>query len=166
MALAIVLLSGAGVLVRSFVKIVSAETSVRDPENVLVGSMRLPSDKYPSPATRLGYFDRLEAQLRTIPGIEEASVSSTIPVNYGFRRTFEIEGRPSPPDGGEAAQFLTAGSGYFRVVGASVISGRDFNDGDHMATSKVAIVNQSGIASMQFFSNGRLPTREELHDHS
>ena len=46
MALAIVLLSGAGVLVRSFVNIVGAETGVRDPDRILVGSMRLPSDKY------------------------------------------------------------------------------------------------------------------------
>ena len=51
MALAIVLLSGAGVLVRSVMNIVSANTGVRDPENVLVGLLRLPSEKYPSPAT-------------------------------------------------------------------------------------------------------------------
>ena len=106
MALAIVLLSGAGVLVRSFVNIVGAETGVRDPERILVGSMRLPSDKYPSPETRLAYFDRLEARLKTIPGIEEESVSSTIPVKFAGLRTFEIEGRPSPPDGEESVAVL------------------------------------------------------------
>ena len=83
MALAIVLLSGAGVLVRSFVNIVGAETGVRDPERILVGSMRLPSDKYPSAGSRLAFFDRLEARLKTIPGIEEESVASTIPVKSG-----------------------------------------------------------------------------------
>ncbi len=56
MALAIVLLSGAGVLVRSLANVVSARTGVRQPENVLVGLTTLPSDKYPSPATRLGIF--------------------------------------------------------------------------------------------------------------
>src|SRR5439155_14116521 len=81
MTLAIVLLSGAGVLMRSLVNIVGAETGVRHPEHVLVGAMRLPSDKYPSPATRLAYFDRLEAQLRTIPGILQESMAATIPVN-------------------------------------------------------------------------------------
>ena len=92
MALAIVLLSGAGVLVRSFVTIVSAETGVRDPDHILVGSMRLPSDKYSTPATRLGYFDRLEARLKTIPGIEEQSVASTIPVKAPVISTTGLPG--------------------------------------------------------------------------
>jgi putative ABC transport system permease protein len=143
MALAIVLLSGAGVLVRSLMNVVSANTGVRDPENVLVGLLRLPSEKYPSPATSLGYIDRLEAKFRAIPGIIDEAVASNIPVNSGNRRTFEIEGRPNPPEGGEAVQFLSVGSDYFRVVEASAISGRDFNGGDRTATLPVAIVNQS-----------------------
>ena len=53
MALAMVLLAGAGVLVRSFVNIVSADTGIRDAEQVLVGRLRLPSDTYPSPATQV-----------------------------------------------------------------------------------------------------------------
>ena len=76
-AFAVVLLSGAGALVRSFVAIISAETGVRDPEHILVGSLRLPSDKYSTPAARLGYFDRLDAQLRNIPGIAHEAVAST-----------------------------------------------------------------------------------------
>ncbi len=146
MALAIVLLSGAGVLVRSLMNIVSANTGVRDPENVLVGLLSLPSEKYPSPAASLGYIDRFEAKVRAIPGIEDESVASNIPVNIGNQRTFEIEGRPNPPDGGEAVQFLSVGSDYFRVVEASAISGRDFNGGDRTATLPVAIVNQSFAA--------------------
>ena len=68
MALAIVLLSGAGVLVRSLMNVVSANTGVRDPENVLVGLLSLPSEKYPSPATSLGYIDRFEAKVRDHSG--------------------------------------------------------------------------------------------------
>ncbi len=151
MALAIVLLSGAGVLVRSLLNVVRAETGVRDPESVLVGSIRLPSGKYPSPETRLEYFDRLEAQLRSIPGIEDESVSSSIPVDSGNLQTFEIEG--SPPDRAQAAEFLTAGPDYFRVLGASAIFGRDFNDEDRTAALPVAIVNQSFAA--RFWSGER-----------
>jgi putative ABC transport system permease protein len=142
MALAIVLLSSAGVLVRSFVAIVGAETGVRDPEQILVGSMRLPSDKYPTPATRLGYFDRLETALQTVPGVERESVASTIPVKGTASQTFEIEGRPSPPDGDEPVGFLRAGPDYFRVVGAAAISGRDFSRADRASALPVAIVNQ------------------------
>jgi putative ABC transport system permease protein len=143
MALAIVLLSGAGVLVRSVVNIVNANTGIRDPENVLVGVLRLPSEKYPSPATTLGFLDRLEAKWKAIPGIEDESVASPLPLNAVNQRPFEIEGRSNPPDGGQAVQFLRVGSDYFRVVEASATSGRDFNDGDRMGTLPVAIVNQS-----------------------
>ena len=147
MALAIVLLSGAGVLVRSLMNVVSANTGVRDPENVLVGLLRLPSEKYPSPAASLGYFDRFEAKLRAIPGIEDESVASTIPVSFGNLRTFEIEGRPGPAGARRGCPVPDASDpDYFRVVGASAISGRDFNDGDRTATLPVAIVNQSFAA--------------------
>jgi predicted permease len=143
MALAIVLLSGAGILMRSFVRIVSAGTGVRDPEHILVGSTRLPSDAYPSAAARLAYFNRLDKQLRSIPGIEEASVATNIPV-YGINpRTFEIEGRPRPLLDAERVQFLKAGPDYFRVLGASAVSGRDFDDRDRASALPVAIVNQS-----------------------
>jgi putative ABC transport system permease protein len=147
MALAVVLLSGAGVLARSFLTIVNAETGVRDPEHVLVGPVRLPSDKYPSPTTRLGYFDRLGAQLRVIPGIEHASVSNTFPVRGVNLQSFEIEGRPGAPEDGRAAQFLSVGPGYFQVMGAPATSGREFNDGDQLAGLPVAIVNQSFAAT-------------------
>jgi len=147
MALATVLLSGTGVLVRSLMNVVSADTGVRDPENVLVGLLILPSEKYPGPAARLGYIDRFEAKVRAIPGIEDESVASNIPVNFGNRRTFEIEGRPNPPDGADAVQFLSVGSDYFRVVETPAMSGRDFNGGDRTATLPVAIVNQSFAAS-------------------
>jgi predicted permease len=128
------------------VKIVGAESGVRQPENILVGSVRLPSDKYSSPESRRGYFERLETNLKAIPEIEERSVSSTIPPRSAGLRTFELEGRPAPPEGEYSVMFVTAGSDYFRVVGRSAIFGRDFNSGDHAWGSPVAIVNESFAA--------------------
>lgn len=147
MALAIVLLSGAGVLARSLLNVVGARTGVRDPEHVLVGSMRLLAGEYPSPAARLRYFDQLEVKLKTISGIEDASMASAIPVDGGRSQSIEIEGKPGLSDGEEPVQFLTAGSDYFRIVGASAKSGRDFNGGDTMAALPVAIVNQAFAAT-------------------
>jgi putative ABC transport system permease protein len=165
MALAVVLLAGAGVLVRSLVTIVGAETGVRDPARVLVGAVLLPSDRYPidAPTSRLAVFDHLLARLKTIPGIEDASVASSIPVDSGISRTFEIEGRPSVPPGGERAQFLSVGSTYFRVVGVSALAGREFNDDDRLAARPVAIVNDSFVAT--FLPGGHaLGTRLRAHD--
>ncbi len=159
MTLAIMLLSGAGILVRSFVNIVGAETGVRDPERILLGLLRLPSESYPSPETRLAYFERLEARLKAIPGIEEESVSTTFPVRGVGVRPLEIEGRPSPPDARESVQFLSVGSAYFRVMGTTAIAGRDFNDRDRASTVPVAIVNESFAAT---FWPGEQPLGKRL----
>jgi predicted permease len=147
MALAIVLLSGAGVLVRSFVAIISAKTGVHDPEHILVGLLRLPADKYSSPDARRGYFDRLNTQLRIIPGVEQEALASNPPVGFGNVRTFEIEGRPGEQDLGESAQFLSTGPDYFLLAGASPVSGRDFDDRDDAAALPVALVNESFAAT-------------------
>ena len=148
MALAIVLLSGAGVLVRSFVNIVGADSGVRDPESILVGSLRLPSDKYWNPEMRRGYYERVDARLKAIPGMQHASIASTIPVKTAGRQTFEIEGKPRTPYDEEAVGVLRAGPDYFRVLGDSAISGRDFNDGDREPGLPVAIVNERFAARL------------------
>jgi putative ABC transport system permease protein len=148
MALAIVLLSGTGVLVRSFVTIVRAETGVRDPDRILVGSMRLPSDKYPTPAARLGYFEQVEQRLKTVPGTEAEAVATTLPVKSQGLRTveIEIEGRPRLGEAHESVDLVRAGPDYFTVVGAAATSGRDFTDNDRATGAPVAIVNQSFVA--------------------
>jgi predicted permease len=103
----------------------------------------LPSDKYPTEAAarRIGYFDRLEAQLRSIPGIEEVSVASSIPVDAGSIRAVEIEGQ-KPAVGDERVQFLSIGSNYFPVMKLAPVTGRGFNDRDDSTGPAVALVNQ------------------------
>lgn len=143
MALAIVLLSGAGVLVRSLASIVNAKTGAHDPEHVLVGSARLPSDKYPNVETKNSYCERLESQLRAIPGIEEATLASNLPARSASQQAFEIEGKPVAPDDRGTIGFFGIGSNYFGVVSAAAISGREFNDGDRQGSLPVALVNRS-----------------------
>ncbi len=147
MMLAVVLLSGAGVLVRSLLNVVDADTGVRDPQNVLVGSVRLPLDTYPDAAARLRYFDRLNAELRNVRGIATESLSSAIPVDSGRLKVFEIEGRVGTRDGSDSVQFVNVGPDYFRAVGTAVISGREFRDRDQPASLPVAIVNESFAAT-------------------
>jgi putative ABC transport system permease protein len=146
MALAMVLLSGAGVLVRSLAAIVTANTGTHDPEHVLVGSARLPSDKYPSVEKRNSYYERLETRLRTLPGIEQAALADRLPAYSMARQTFEIEGKPVAPDAREPVTFFGIGSNYFRVVSAAAISGREFNYSDRQGSLPVALVNQSFAA--------------------
>jgi predicted permease len=144
MALAVVLLAGAGVLVRSFTNIVSAETGVRRPESVLVGLLRLPSETYPTPQSRLAFFDRVEARLRTVAGVERTSLSAGLPVKFsGAARQLEVERQLSTAaEGPPTFSVTTTAPGYFGVVGASVIAGRDFTADDRETTRAVAIVNE------------------------
>jgi putative ABC transport system permease protein len=146
MALAIVLLLGAGVLVRSFENIVGADLGVRGAEHVMVGLVGLPSDKYPTPVSRAEFFHRLDAQLRTIAATDEISIASTIPTRSGRPRQIEIDGRRSPLEG-EFAQVMTAGPNYFRTMGRPTISGRDFNAADNLEAPYVVMVNDSFAAS-------------------
>ena len=152
MALAIVLLLGAGVLVRSFEKIVGAETGVRQPEHIVTGWLYLPTDAYATAEARIAFFDRLDAQLRTLPGIDGVAIANTIPTRVVNRRAMEIEGRPSALDGGEFAQVMSAGPNYFEVMGAPEMSGRDFTKADDRSAPLVVLVNQR-FAHM-YWSNG------------
>ena len=147
MALAMMLLSGTGILVRSLMNVVRADTGVHDIEHVVVVGMLVPSDRYKDAAARLSYFDRLEAQLQRVPGVQQTSVSSSAPVIVGTMRQFEIEGRSNPKDLAPSTQVLTVGSAYFRLLGASVIAGREFGDGDRLTAPAVAIINQSFAAA-------------------
>ncbi|HEY4364318.1 MAG TPA: ADOP family duplicated permease [Bryobacteraceae bacterium] len=146
MALAIVLLSGAGVLLRSLASIVTANTGAHDPEHVVVGSARLPSDRYPNAEKRSAYFQRLQTQLRTIPGIEDATLATNLPGYSAAQQPFEIEGKPAEPDNHESVGFFGIGSNYFNVVSSSPVSGREFNDADRQGSLPVALVNQTFAA--------------------
>lgn len=147
MALAVVLLLGAGVLMRSFVNIVSADTGVREADSITVGLVAMPSDTYPTAASRAAFVDRLMVRLRMIAGIEEASVASTIPAR-GIRLTpTHIEGRPATVEDAHPEQVMTIGPDYFRTLGRSMISGRDLNLADEGGAPLVVLVNQSFAAN-------------------
>jgi predicted permease len=142
-ALAVVLIAGAGVLVRSFLAIVGADSGVRGPGTILVGSVRPPSDKYPTPEARRAYFDRVEARLDAIPGLAAKTLASVLPVSVAGLRPIEVEGRAISPDEDEPVGFVLAGASYFDVVGRQVVDGRAFTGDDRGGSVPVAVINQS-----------------------
>ncbi len=150
MALAIVLLAGSGVLIRSFTNIVSANTGVRDPQSILAGRVRMPSTTYPTPQARLAYLGRLEARLREVAGVQQVSMSGGLPVKFaGGLRDVEIEGEPIVAGESGTATSVTTAPGYFDVIGAALIEGRDFTNGDSDRSQPVAIVN-ARLASLRW----------------
>jgi predicted permease len=133
-ALAIVLLAGAGLLVRSFTQIVGADTGVGEADRVMT------SVRFSTPSLRQQYFDRLEAALRTVPGVERVALASTLPVRFAPARPFEVEGRLRQ-EGEESIGAVRAGEDYFAVLGVTPIEGRAFGPDDRAATQPVAVVN-------------------------
>lgn len=141
-ALSIVLISGAGILIRSLFTIVHAESGVADPRRIFVGALKLPSATFPDHQSRLGYLDRLEAQFDAIPGVAQSAFASSLPVDAGGLRAFEFQGQPASTDVAVRVQFLSVSAGYFHVVGVSAVAGRTFDDRDREDSLPVAIVNR------------------------
>jgi len=145
MALAIVLLSGAGLLVRSLVNIVGADTGVRAPEQVLVATIRLPSEKFATDEARRQYLERLNTDVAAIAGIQGAAVASALPAQGDQMLPFEFDGVPPPATGEQHVQVIAVTPGYFRVLEASMTAGRAFTSDDRAASSRVAVVNQAFV---------------------
>jgi predicted permease len=143
MALAVVLLAGAGVLTRSLWNIVSAETGVTGADKVLIGSVSVSPEDYASPGVRNAFWDRLRASLTAIPGVESESLANTIPVDNPGSVPFELDDRRASTEQQPRVTVVAAGSGYLHTVGASTITGREFTDADDPDTPPVAMVNQS-----------------------
>ncbi|HLG56556.1 MAG TPA: ABC transporter permease [Vicinamibacterales bacterium] len=142
MALAVVLLAGAGVMIRSYLKIHSADMGV-NLTSIIGGSVDLPPGRYPRPEQRVAFFDRLIARLHAMPGVESVATADTLPSWGSSQFAYELAGAPSPDEGHRPKlSTLTISPSYFRTLRASVLSGREFNDADVASGARVAIVNQ------------------------
>ena len=141
-ALSFVLLVGAGLLARSFVRL--RETPLGfDPSGVLTAGMSLPRSQYDQPAQWNGFFSSLVERLRAEPGVQSVAVALPLPLmggglNFGFR----IEGRPEPKgrrSGRRTTRRLTPD--YFRLMRIPLLRGRLFTDADGADRPKVCIVS-------------------------
>ncbi len=139
MALAIVLLAGAGVMIRSFLKIHGADMGV-DADNVLIALLNLPSAEYPLPEAPISFFDRLQSRLQAIPGVGSVALADDLP-SWGRKLPFELARVPVDSSRRPTLPVLTISRAYFRTLGAALISGREFNDADGPSGVPVALVN-------------------------
>ena len=146
MALAVVLLAGAGVMIRSFLKIHTADMGVHA-ANILTAALDLPPAKYPRAEVQISFFDRLKASLDATPGVESVALADSLPSGGTPRRSYEIAGAPPASVGEDERRrsvlaVLTVSPAYFRTLGASLLSGREFNDADGASGVPVVLVNQ------------------------
>jgi putative ABC transport system permease protein len=142
LTLTLVLLVGAGLMIRSFFKLYSLNLGV-DTAPMLTMMIQLPNQKYPKPEERRIFFDKLTVRLNGIPGMLSATVASAIPFGGSDGRTLEIDGRPNPkPEEAPRTSLVTIGPTYFDVMGVAMRRGRQFTQSDGAPGSETAIVNE------------------------
>jgi putative ABC transport system permease protein len=142
-ALAVVLLVGAGLLVKDLMTVLHLDTGVRA-EHVLTFALDLPHSMYSTPQRTSSFYEELLSRLRASPGIQSAAAVGTLPMTGGYSGSrFEIEGHPEPADlEGARAQDNISTPGYFRTIGIRLLLGRDFDERDTATSHPVMIVNE------------------------
>ncbi|HEY2973896.1 MAG TPA: ABC transporter permease [Pyrinomonadaceae bacterium] len=151
-ALSLILLVGAGLMIRSFAQLVNVPPGF-DPKNVLTGRVSLTSDVYEKPEECVRYVNQTLERLRALPGVESAAFVAPMPFSGGnVGSDFRIEGRPTPEAGREpTANNRSVTPEYFRAMKIALIKGRYFSEHDKRAGIGAAIINQT--LGQRYFSN-------------
>jgi predicted permease len=150
--LTVILLIGAGLLLRSYQQLRSANLGFAR-HNVLTMEVNLPKNSYPTPDRRLGFSEQLLSRVRALPGVEAAGMTTIIP-GEGRRRddVFIIQEHPPLPRG-QTLYALTrfVDPGYFDAMGIPLLEGRTFDSGERLDKAGVVVVNQELVK--KYFPN-------------
>lgn len=143
-ALAIVLLIGGGLMIRSFERIQAIDPGF-DSRNVLTFVVSLAGSQHSTPQQRLAFFDQLLKRIETLPSVKSASAINHLPLAGDIWRIgFTIDGRPAPPpEEKRGAVYRIVRPGYFQTLGTAIIRGRDFTEHDRKEAPGVAVINES-----------------------
>ena len=142
-ALSLVLLVGAGLMIQSFLRLRQVNIGL-DAKNVFTANVILPRAKYREPQQRITFFQQLVERVRTLPGVESAGATGTLPLNgNNWGRSLTVEGYPVLRVGqAPSIQHTVVIPGYFRTMGITLLAGRDFADTDTADALKVTIVDE------------------------
>jgi predicted permease len=154
-ALSLVLLVGAGLLIRTFGNLL-AVTPGFDPHNVLTCQLALNGERYDTTNEAAAlYRDALE-RISRLPGVEAAAITNKLPLDWQFNMPIVF---PSNPDQVYSVQFRMISPDYFRVMKMAVQEGRGFTEADNAGAPPVAIVNETFV---QLLLDGKNPFEQQL----
>ncbi len=141
-ALALMLLSGGGLLMNSFLRLSRVWPGFEE-KNLLTANLFLPPNRYQD-AQIAPFFDRVLERVRAIPGVESAAVVNTLPLSGGAATDFVVEGQPAPTAGDEpSADIRVVAGDYFTTMRIPLLHGRWFDAHDLETSMKVMVVNQT-----------------------
>jgi predicted permease len=152
-AAALVLLVGAGLLVKSFMRIQKVETGLR-PEGVLKMRVSLPASRYDTAEKTAGFYREVLERVAGLPGVESAGVINLLPIHqYGNNGEIQVEGRdPLPPGRVPLTEFRRASTGYFKTLGIQLLGGRLFAPADEADGVLNVVVSRELVRT--FFPDG------------
>jgi predicted permease len=144
MALALVLLVGGALFIKSFYKLLQVDPGFKT-ENLLTLEYRLPRNKYVEPVAQWEFHRQLVEQLKAVPGVQSAALIRGLPLTGNSASVpIALPDRETPPRGQEPqVQFNTATPDYFAAMGIPFVQGRLFGDSDRLDTPFVFIINQT-----------------------
>jgi putative ABC transport system permease protein len=143
-ALALALLTGAGLAIQSFVKLMRVDPGVRT-DHILTFYLPVPDTRSQQPAHIWAYYQRILAEINSIPGVAHAAVSTGLPLRWpGWGMQFTITGRPAFADPSQRPDtaFGMVTPDYFSTFSVHLVKGRTINDQDTASNVKVAMVNE------------------------
>lgn len=144
-SMAVMLVIGAGLLIKSFWRLRQVDRGFR-PENVLSLSLTLPQSKYGEVQKINAFYNQLIERISQLPGVEASAIAYDHPLQANWIDGFSIEGRPAPAAGeSPSANFNPVSWNYFRTVGTQISNGRHFTAQDDPDHPGVAIVNEAFV---------------------
>jgi putative ABC transport system permease protein len=137
-ALAVVLLVGAGLMMKSLLRLLQANVGF-NPENVLTVTVSLPAAKYTDPGKQVLFYEQLNDRVQSLPGVNNTGTVNILPLQGGNTTRFYVDGDPVPPPGQEIeANIRVVDESYFQTLGVPIIAGRAFDNRDGEAERQAA----------------------------
>lgn len=144
-AVAVILLIGAGLLIRSFLSMTEVDNGY-EPQQVITAQLNLPASKYPDLKTQAALYESLRSSMASLPSVTDAGLVNLLPIS-GSRAIIgvSIEGRPPVTDRSQVprASLRAASTGYFAAMGIPLRRGRVFDETDRQGSPPVVIINEA-----------------------
>jgi putative ABC transport system permease protein len=151
-ALSLMLLIGAGLMIKSFVRLQSVNPGF-NPENILTMQISLPGAKYSEPAKTSAFYKQLLARVESLPGVQSAGLAFSLPPNLlEVSDNYAVEEHPTPPgESDPVAPVNFVSTDFFKTMGIPLLGGRYFTDADNADSPDVVIISEA--MAKRYFGN-------------
>lgn len=142
-AAAVVLLIGAGLMIRSVLRIREVEPGLK-PQNLLTAKLSLPRDKYTDAESAIRFYQQLLDRVSHLPGVESAGLISHLPIEeQGYNGNISVEGKTYPPNESPLVEYRAVNDDYFRTTNIPLLRGRVFSKQERDGAQPVVVINDA-----------------------